>query len=52
MANTRCKKNTRKCVDGFCRKKQKIHHFSKKKLGRCRKGTRRCSNLKCHKIKR
>jgi hypothetical protein len=43
-----CKKGTRKCVNGVCYKKKKLHHFSKKKLGRCAKGTRRCKNLKCH----
>ena len=45
---SRCKKGTRKCVDGVCRKKKKVHHFSKKTLKRCRSGTRRCVDLKCH----
>ena len=45
---TRCKKGTRKCVNGFCYKKKKLHHFSKKKLAKCKKGTRRCVDLKCH----
>ena len=48
---THCKKGTRKCVNGLCYKKKKLHHFSKKKLTRCSKGTRRCKDLKCHKIK-
>ncbi len=47
----RCKKGTRRCVDGLCRKRKRIHHFSKKKLGKCNKGTRRCYDLKCHRKK-
>ena len=48
---TKCKKGTRRCVNGFCFKKKYKHHFSKKKTKKCRKGTRRCADLKCHKLK-
>lgn len=51
MPSTRCKKGTRRCLDGMCHKKKKMHHFSKKKLGRCRKGSRRCGDLRCYKRK-
>ena len=45
---TRCKRGTRKCVNGKCVKKKRLHHFSKKTLKKCRKGTRRCIDLQCH----
>ncbi len=45
----RCKKGTRKCVNGLCFKKKNKHHFSKKQIKKCMKGTRRCVDLKCHK---
>lgn len=51
MPSTRCKKGTRRCLDERCHKKKKMHHFSKKKLGKCRKGSRRCGDLKCYKRK-
>lgn len=48
---TRCKKGTRKCVNGRCYKKKSVRHFSKKNLKKCNKGTRRCRDLKCHRAK-
>lgn len=48
---TRCKKGTRKCVDGRCYKKKKLSNFSKKTFAKCKKGTRRCRDLKCRRKK-
>lgn len=48
---TRCRKGTRRCVDGRCFKKKYKHHFSKKKIKKCSKGTRKCGDLKCYKLK-
>jgi hypothetical protein len=45
---TKCKKNTRKCVDGKCYYKRK-QHWRKSKKPRCKLGTRRCNDNKCHK---
>lgn len=45
----RCKKGTRKCVNGKCYKSKKLHHFSKNKIKKCKKGTRKCRDLKCYK---
>lgn len=50
---TKCRKGTRKCMDGKCYKKKRVHHFSSKKTKkRCRSGTRKCSDLKCRRTKR
>jgi hypothetical protein len=47
MAGTRCKKNTRKCVDGKCYHKKTWR--KKTPMKRCAKGTRKCRDNKCHK---
>ena len=49
---TKCRKGSRKCMDGKCYKKRRVHHFSKKTKKRCRIGTRKCSDLKCRRTKR
>ena len=46
---TRCKRGTRKCLDGRCHKRKKLHHFSKKVIKKCKRGTRKCIDLKCYK---
>ena len=47
MAGTRCRKSTRRCVDGKCYRKKTWRKRTPKK--KCAKGTRKCRDNKCHK---
>ena len=47
MAGTRCKKKTRRCVDGKCYYIKSRRKKTAKK--RCPKGSRKCKDNKCHK---
>jgi len=46
MSGTRCKKHTRRCVNGKCYKKKAWRKRTAK--ARCARGTRKCSDNKCH----